>query len=232
MKRPAGSSQTLARRPAKRSRRVRKPKGTPEMYQKGQVFPDVMTTTLRYNSNMVAIDPSAASTYYTFMLNGPFDFDADNIIGNKQPLYYDELLTADGPYRTYTVKSWKTKVQIINDSQDPLLCYWAQSSTTTDADTLIEVQNLPNVQELILTQRDGDNNSGTITSYGNMEKIFGTRLDQSAKSGNFGANPTSLARGVLFLYNPGGLVTTPVNAWIKITHDFVMELSTADAVVS
>jgi len=232
MKRPAGSSQTLAKRPKKKARRVRKPSGTPEMYTPAQVFPDVMKTTLRYNSNMVPIDVAAASTYYSFALNGMFDFDFDNIIGNKQPLYFDELLTTDGPYKNYKVTSWDTKIIIINDSQDPLLCYWSQGNAVTESDTLIEVQNRPNVRELILTQRDGDNNMGQIVSKGSNYEIHGSIRNPQDLTGGPTGNPSIVSWGTLFLYNPGGVTTTPVNCWIKVVHDFHVELSTADAVVS
>lgn len=219
--------------PTKKKKVVkRRARGTPEMYAPAQTFPDVMTTTLRYNSNMVAIDPAAASTYYSFVLNGMFDFDVDNILGNKQPLYFDELLTADGPYRNYKVKSWKTKIIIINDSVDPLLCYWSQANAIAESDTLLEVQNRPNVQELILTQRDGDNNMGSISSYGNVKTIHGSIRNPQDLTGAPTGNPPVGCFGTLFLYNPGGVANTPVNCWIKVVHDFEVELATADAVVS
>lgn len=239
MKRPLGSSQTITKpsRPYKKRRssrpKGRKPTGTPEMYTPAQVFPDVLKTTLRYNSNMIQINPSAASVYYSFDLNAMYDFDFDNLVGNKQPLYFDELLTVDGPYRTYTCKKWVTKIHIINASGDPLICYWSQGSAVNDSDTLIEVQNKPNVRELILTQNDGGKNSGTIVAPGSINEIYGKRLDPSGMTGHYTSNPASLAKGTLYLYNPGGVVTTPVRAWVKITHDFIdVELGTTDAIIS
>lgn len=235
-KRAIGGSQGMAKpaKRAKRTKRSRKAKGTPEMYQKGQVFPDTMTTSLRYNSNMVAVDVAAASTYYSFALNGMFDFDVDNIIGNKQPLYFDELFTVDGPYRSYNVDKWTTTIEIINDSPDPLLCYWSQSTGVGEQDTLIEVQNRPNVRELILTQRDGDNNSGKIVASGSMKEVWGglKRVNPENAIGTHSSNPVGIAYGTLFLYNPGGLVTTPVNCWIKVRHDFHFSAQTPDAIIS
>jgi len=233
MKRAIGSSQdTRSIKKARTVKKSRKVSGTPEMYAPAQVFPDVMKTTLRYNSNMVAIDVSAASVYYSFYLNGMFDFDVDNILGNKQPLYYDQLFSADGPYKNYKVTGWKTTVTVINDSVDPLLVYWAQADIVADADTLLEVQNRPNVRELILTQRDGDKNSGTIVASGKIEDIQGSIRDPSTLSGGFNGNPTVPCYGNVFFYNPGGTVSTPVNAWLKITHDFYAECARADAIVS
>lgn len=235
MKRPLGSSQTT-KRPSKKAKYSKKSKraikSTPEMYQKAQIFPDVMTTTLRYNSNMVPIDVSAASTYYSFVLNGMFDYDVDNILGNKQPLYFDELVTADGPYKNYKVSKWVTKIQVINDSPDPLMVYWAQSSATVETDSLIEVQNRPNVRELILTQKDGYKNAGIITAPGDIKTLQGGIRNPADLTGSSAGNPAVSCIGTVFFYNPGGVITTPINAWLKITHDFTVELAHPDAVIS
>ena len=234
MKRPLASSQGKGpMKKLKTSKPTRKrTKGTPEMYAPAQVFPDVLNTTLRYNSNMVAIDVAASSIYYSFNLNGMFDFDVDNILGNKQPLYFDELVTADGPYKNYKVKSWKTIIEVINDSTDPLLVYWSQADSTSDADSLIEVQNRPNVRELILTQRDGDKNSGKIVAPGKVTDIQGSIRNPADLTGAFSSNPTVPCIGTIFFYNPGGVVSTPVNCWLKITHDFIVELARTDAIIS
>lgn len=238
MKRALGSSQTITKpsRPYKKRRssrpKGRKPTGTPEMYQKAQVFPDTLKTTLRYNSNMAIVNPSAASTYYSFVLNGLFDFDFDNLLGNKQPLYFDELCTADGPYKNYKCTSWKTTIEIINQSGDPLLAYWCQGAAVVEQDTLVEVQNRPNVRELILTQRDGTKNKGTIVAPGKVTDIYGSIRNPADLTGSSAANPASPLYGTLFLYNPGGVAATPVQCWVKIKHDFYTEFANADAVQS
>lgn len=227
---PGGAKRSFKKR--KTLKGARKPKGIPEMYAKAQVFPDVLNTTLRYNSNMTRINPAAASTFVQFNPMGMFDFDIDNVVGNKQPLYFDELLTVDGPYKNYLVKSWNTKIEIINKSPEPLMAYWAQINQIAEADTLIEVQNRSNVRELILTHNGGDNDSGVIKAPGKITDIYGTRVNVGDQSGNQTSNPAIPILGVLYLYNPGGVITTPVDCWIKITHDFHVELNTADSIIS
>jgi hypothetical protein len=219
--------------PKRRKTRKSKSKGTPEMYSSGQVFPDVLDTTLRYNSNMTRVNPSAATTYYSFILNGMFDFDFDNILGNKQPLYFDSMFTSDGPYRSYNVGTWETTITLVNDSVDPILIYWAQATSVGEVDTLIEVQNRPNVRELILTQKDGDKNSGTIVAKGSMAEVWGTkRVNPENAVGTSAANPVAATFGTLYFYNPGGVIATPVNVWVKIRHDFHFTAQTADAIIS
>jgi len=229
MKRPLGSSQTTV---AKRVKKTPKAKGSPEMYAKGQVFPDVLYTTLRYNSNMYRRNPASASDFTSYRLNSAYDFDVDDVAGNKQPLYFDELVTSTGPYQTFTVKSWMTKVEIHNMSTSPLLCYWVQASNVTEGDTLIEVQNRTNVRELILTGRGGDGDHGIIRAPGKITDIYGTRLDPANLVGNSASGPNVTPVGILYLYNPGGVVGTPVDAWVKVTHDFHCELNTSDAIIS
>lgn len=233
MKRAFGSSQPTKDAPvAKKRKVVRKPRGTAEMYAPATAFPDVLSTKLRYNSTMARINPAAASYYASFILNGMFDFDVDNIVGNKQPLYMDTLLTADGPYKNYKVSSWTTKIEIHNYSALPLLCYWAQAATTGEMDSLLEVQNRSNVRELILTSLGGDKNHGIITAPGKVTDIYGARQNPADLSAVFSANPTTPCTGTIFLYNPGGIVATPVDCWIKVTHDFNVELNTTDMISS
>lgn len=221
-----------AKKSFKKRKTLRK-KGTPEMYSKGQVFPDVLTTKLRYNSTMARINPAAASYYCSFVLNGMHDFDFDNVLGNKQPLYFDELITSDGPYKSYNVQSWNSLIHIENQSTEPLMVYWSQSTSVGESDTLIEVQNRPNVKELLLTAKGGSKDVGVIKAPGSMKEIWGPiRVNNENAVGSNAANPTAASWGTLFFYNPGGIVATPVNCFIKITHDFNAVLSTADAIIS
>ena len=44
--------------------------------------------------------------------------------GNKQPLYYDALLSASGPYKNYKVNSWRTTYTIEQLRMHPMTC-WA-----------------------------------------------------------------------------------------------------------
>lgn len=210
-----------------------KPKGTPEMYAKGQMFPDVLETTLRYNSNMFSVNPAAASTHFHLVLNGMYDFDYSNVLENKQPLFYDELLTADGPYRNYAVREWNTTIEIINDSPDPLLVYFAQSVATTETDSLTEIQNRQNVREVILTAKGGSKDRATIVAPGDIYSVWGKdRVNPESANGNYASNPSAAVYGTLYFYNPGGVVNTPVDCWVKVVHDFHATLSTADAISS
>jgi len=42
--------------------------------------------------------------------NDMYDYDNTGEAGNKQPFYYDALLSASGPYKQYKTISWKNHV--------------------------------------------------------------------------------------------------------------------------
>jgi len=46
-----------------------------------------------------------------------YDYDNTGEAGNKQPLYYDALLSASGPYKQYKTISWKTTWYFMNQNR-------------------------------------------------------------------------------------------------------------------
>lgn len=234
MKRPSGESQLVSSAPAKRRKGVPvRGKGSPELYSKGQIFPDVFHTTMRYSSNLVPITSIAsATTFHSLILNGLFDFDFNNTFGDKQPLYYDQLLTSTGPFKQYTCKKWRTTIEVYNQSTNPLEVYWTQAGDPSDGDTLIEVQNRPNVRILVLTAKGGSKDKGKITAPGSMVEIFGNIINPESALGSVTANPSIKAYGTLFFSNPGATSSTLIDCFVKIVHDFDVELSAIDGILS
>jgi len=51
--------------------------------------------------------------------NDMYDYDNTGEAGNKQPLYYDALLSASGPYKQYKTISWKTTWYFMNQTACP-----------------------------------------------------------------------------------------------------------------
>ena len=234
MKRPAGESQLVSSAPAKKHKGMpKRGKGSPELYSKGQIYPDVFHTTMRYSSNLVPITSIAsATTFHSLILNGMFDFDFNNTFGDKQPLYYDQLLTSTGPFKAYNCKKWKTVVEVYNQSSNPLSLYWTQSADSAEGDSLIEAQNRPNVRELILTAKGGSKDKGKITAPGSMVEIFGDIINPESAIGSFAGNPTVKAYGTLFFSNPGATSSTLIDCFVRIVHDFDVALSSVDGTVS
>ena len=53
---------------------------------------------------------SAAFDYFTIACNDMFDLDRTTLgkLGNKQPTFFDAILSSTGPYKNYYVESWET----------------------------------------------------------------------------------------------------------------------------
>ncbi len=130
---------------------------------------------------------SGAANVITAILkpNCAFDFDQSGDFGNKQPLYYDTLLTASGPYRQYKVISWKTTYYFINNtSTTPVDIFVSPPvADSTEIDSLAEADNFPGVKRLRLTGSTGSKNTGSITVYGNISDVY----DASHNDANFTA---------------------------------------------
>lgn len=233
MKRPAGESQVMATVPKRRKTPAKKGKGTAELYAKGQIFPDVFRTILRYQSDLLpVVSVASAVNYISVRLNSMYDFDNSNNLGNKQPLYYDSLLVSTGPFRQYKVDSWKTTITVYNQQSKPLSVYWTQAGDTAEGDTLNEVLDRPNVRQLILTPKGGSKDFGTITAPGSMQEIFGDIINPESAIGGVASNPTIVAYGTLFLANAGGTSSDLIDCFVRVTHDFNVQLSSIDASIS
>jgi len=72
--------------------------------------------TFIYENELTQLTTAAAFTHAQVMSNSLYDFDKNGVFGNKQPLYFDTMVTAAGPYRQYKVISWKTTYTVYNAS--------------------------------------------------------------------------------------------------------------------
>jgi len=77
--------------------------------------------TFIYENELTQLTTAAAFTHAQVMSNSLYDFDKNGVFGNKQPLYFDTMVTAAGPYRQYKVISWKTTYTVYNASVAILL---------------------------------------------------------------------------------------------------------------
>ena len=86
-------------------------------------FAERKMVTFEYKNAATTVG-SANLLQLSVLLNSVYDFDksSGNYFGNKQPLYYDQLLAASGPYKNYKVISWVTTYTIMNTGNIPLQC--------------------------------------------------------------------------------------------------------------
>lgn len=163
--------------------------------------------------------------------NSAYDYDNGGYFGNKQPLYYDSLLTAAGPYRQYKVKSWKTTYTIINTTDNPITV-WAipPTSAAAEVDTVVEVDNWPGVKRLYLTAKAGSQSKGTITVTGNIADVYPDLQQDAGMVGGYGGDPASLVYGGLVVETADGSTSAVVDVAVK--HEMFTELQMLDSIVS
>lgn len=109
------------------------------------LFPLTKQCRLVYKNPSTTISSGGLTSYTSqvFACNNCNDFDYSNNLGNKSPLYWDYLCTAQGPYKKFRVNAWKTTLKVINLSDKALNVYFDHGTlgAVTDADTPQEMQN-------------------------------------------------------------------------------------------
>jgi len=114
------------------------------------------------NSNYWA--PATASGYFFIANNSCFDADVTNLLGNKQPLFYDQWCSNTGSYTKYCVDAWSTSLRIQNLAANALTVYLIPNRLyTTIMDTEAEVQNLPGVKIYTVGGVNGSNSVVNLT---------------------------------------------------------------------
>lgn len=182
-------------------------------------FPDRLQTTLLYRSIPINASGSAGTGTYLLQvrLNSPNDFDYTNVLGNKQPLYYDQLFSATGPYQAYECKSWRTRITVINLANTAATVYWNGQGTSiglSEEDTLAEVTNRSYHKQFHLAPKGGSGDRTFISTSGKMSKAS-SDVTYSAVAHN--ADPVAFpVYGTLFINTP--TTTDPPNVMIQIDH--------------
>jgi len=103
-----------------KKRRVTKRRFTTLRRQPDGPFPASKRITMVYENALTPISGAAAFLSKSVKYNSLYDFDnGTGDLGNKQPLYFDTLFTASGPYKQYKVHSWKATWTFVNTSATP-----------------------------------------------------------------------------------------------------------------
>lgn len=198
----------------------------------GIPFPLTKNCTFLYKNTSATLTPGAVYGAQRFRLNCMYDFDFDNNFGNKQPLYYDNLLDGTGPYRSFRVNAWKVTFKVVNISDIPVTIYWHNGSlnSVNDADIQGEMQNMPRVKSLQLTGKTGSKSIGTISAYGTVKGVLGKKPDDVFE-GKWDASPNQMIHGTL-----GYLATDGVSTSLQIVCEMqciqYVTLFNRDAIVS
>lgn len=166
--------------------------------------------------------------------NSLFDFDksSSNCFGNKQPLFYDTLLSASGPYKQYKVVSWKTTYTIHNASTSCPITVWALPPVpqTSEIDSAAEADNFPGVKRLFLTGVSGSKNIGSITVTGHINDYCPSWRNDLNLIGGYNTDPGTPIYGGLIIHGSDG--STAPSVYVAVHHEAYTELEAIDALVS
>lgn len=189
--------------------------------------------TFLYENALAQIAGAANVVTAIMKPNVAFDFDSSGDFGNKQPLFYDTLLTASGPYRTYKVISWKTTYTFINNTATTPVDIFVSPpvADTSEIDSLTEMDNFPGVKRLKLTASTGSKATGTITVYGHIGDVFpSSALSDVNFVAPWNGSPTSICYQVCLARGSDG--STAPSVYVSVKHEAYTELSYLDALVS
>lgn len=195
-------------------------------------FPRLKKCVLMYENGLTQT-PSASQTVMHHASNDMFDFDRTltNNYGNKQPLYYDQLLSANGPYKEFYVPRWETTYTIINNTNEDVIVYVLPPHlNTTELDVKGEAENYPGVVRRYMTPKGGSKDHLVVTVKGNVNDCLGSALKDSDLQGNYALSPIVPVYGGVMLATAGGI--TALSCSIAVSHKFFCELQYSDAVIS
>lgn len=197
-------------------------------------FPRSKTVSLVYENALTPVTPAATFVALGTKPNSAYDYDnsSGSAFGNKQPLYWDTLMTASGPYRNYKVNSWKTVYTIINQSTSPVTVFaMPPISGTTEIDSVAEADNFPGVKRLYLTAASGAKNIGTLTVTGNVADVYtSSAASEGGMIAAYNADPTYIVYSGLLIQSGDG--ATNVNCQVAVRHVMSTVLQSIDALVS
>lgn len=216
--------------PGKKRKIVKARKTTLRSFPDGP-FPASKKTVMIYENALTAISGAATFLAKSVKLNSLYDFDNGADVANKQPLYFDTLLTASGPYKQYKVHSWKITWTFINTSASPQTIWIIPPiAATAEIDSAAEADNFPGVRRLYLAPNGGGSNKGTITVYGSIADVYATFTGDQGFIGGYNSDPTYLVYGGYCVASADG--STAISGYVAVRAELNTTLNNVDALVS
>lgn len=232
MKRKATDAPVKSKRAAKRPKsdsktgKVAPSRTTLSLY--ASPFPRVKYVSFDYSNGLGLRTPVSNTDVIAFACNDMFDFDrTTGYLANKQPLFFDNLLGANGPYKYYKVLSWVTEFTIINSGTAPITVWLSNAANASEIDSVVEVDNLPGVVKKFISAPSGPTSVCTISNKGNIKDEYYSQVADAALTGTYGTGPSTVVHGSLVLYSSSTLVYE-----VAVKHIAYTQLTILDATLS
>lgn len=217
-----------------RNPRSRKPRVPGILTDARRAVPERRLVSFRYGSVMNMLEAAVgAGVQQVWNLNSLYDPDATGV--GHQPLYFDQMVTATGPYQRFRVLSVNVKFTVTNISADPVLFAFYFQPGALDFPSRELLIEKPECKPIYLPQSGGGPVTRTYSRTIPIEKCFGiTRarlLADDVYSGLYNANPSQIALGVVMMYAlPGSGVVAQVSVATELT--FLAEVFGRSAIAS
>lgn len=195
-------------------------------------FTNKFLTTFEYQNELTLMTGATNLTLLSVLYNSMFDFDKNGNFGNKQPLYYDQLLSASGPYKQYKVLSWVTTFTISNVTANLPLTVWLlpPMAASAEIDSAAEADNFPGVKRLYLTGGGGSKSMGSFTVKGHVKDVYPGYADDNNIVGNYNSDPALPCYGGIIVKGADG--STAPSVYVAVKHMALTECSFVDSIVS
>lgn len=199
-------------------------------------FVDNKIVKLKYHAAANLSVTAGAMTYNSFRLNSIYDPDLTGVGG--QPRYYDQLLSATGPYLRYRVLGCKVKIQFVNDNSSAgALGYvgmYARDSTAAAISSvdLTGLTELQNTKYTILGNMNSSKGIRVLKNFYNIAKVMGVQdiADNEDAEGAYNGNPTDSVLLDVYYYPLDGATTTSIYALVDLEYIVqLMDLNTVAA---
>lgn len=224
VQRPANKPKKFNKKPMRMSRSLTIP------------FPEVRQCTFLYKQPSVTINSATVGKILTrFACNGMYDFDLDNYLGNKQPMFYDQMFGALGPYRYYRVNAWRTKITYTNTSNNAQHVYFDPGAigSVVEADTAVEVQNRPGAIYRLVTGAGNAKPQTTFTSYKTTTSFAPRNTSSGLEYGaSYNSNPANTINSTLLVTNLDDTDLTVFTGVVCIEHIFYATCYLQDSTLS
>ena len=198
-------------------------------------FPKIFNTQLVYKNPSATITSLglSSSLYLNLCANNMFRFDTNANFGNKQPLFFDQLCSATGPYRWYKVNAWKTTIKLINLTDKAMYTYYdPAASSVTETDTSNELENRRGVKFQMLTAQGNAKPMVTYKTYRTLKSFAPQSVSSSENySAEYNAEPAQKVFQTLMWRTIDGS-TAAYTVAVQVSHVFYCTFYNADSAAS
>lgn len=184
-------------------------------------FPVRRTARMRYVQT-VAVGGAAVGVG-DFVVYSPSSlYDPEVAVGGHQPMYYDQLLSATGPYTKFLVTGARFRVHFSNFSSasTPVQIVVYVSPVSTSPASITQAMEKPWSQKRLLSVPAGGGANGTITIQCASEKALGISkahlLTDDYYAGAYNANPSVNWFITMCVYGVSGVCSVACNVEMDI----------------